>query len=169
VALFLFSGSLDAKFGRKPERIFDTSLAAPLTSRLPCDGFTSPEDHPAAKATFSPGGWERSFTVSVFQRGKCRVDLKIKCADEQKEGWRDTWTTKNDAPSKSDELSLRSCYAWGTSEPAQYLLSAWYREGSGNPKLPWKQVPVKKVSANPDVYEFSDPQGGTARLEIAPR
>jgi hypothetical protein len=159
--------SVEGKFSRKSDRVIDLSQTVPLSARRTCDGYSSPEDHPAVKASFSDGGWDRSFTVSVFQKSACKVDVKVKCLDTRKEGWRDVWTIQNTDPSKSDLLSLRSCYAWGTSEAAQYVLSGWYREGSDNPKLPWKQAPLKKLSSSPDVYEFSDTKGGTARLTLS--
>jgi hypothetical protein len=169
--LLIVSFSLEAKlfFKKKVERAIALSQSVQLASRIPCDGHSSPEDHPVAKATFSSGGWERSFTVSVFQKAACKVDVKVKCLDKQKEGWQDVWSVKSSGDVKKDMLSIRSCYSWGTAEPAQYILTAWYQEGEPNPKLPWKQAAVKKVSSAPDVYEFSDPQGGTGRLEIDPR
>jgi hypothetical protein len=169
--LLLLTVSLQAKFFFKktPPRAISLSMSAPLKSRLPCDGHTSPEDHPVTKATFSPGGWERSFTISVFQKGACKLDVKVKCLDKQKEGWQDSWTVKSDGDVKNDQVSIRSCYAWGSTEPPQYILSGWYQEGAASPKLPWKQAAIKKVSSTPDVYEFTDPQGGTGRLEIVDR
>ena len=54
----------------------------------------------------------------------------------------------------------------GTSALAQYVLSGWYKEGAADSKEAWKQAPLKPVSTEPEVYEFTDPNGGTARLEI---
>ncbi len=51
-------------------------------------------------------------------------------------------------------------------EAPQYILSGWYKEGEPNRKLPWKQALLKQVSSNPVTYEFADPNGGTARIEI---
>ncbi|MBV8818126.1 MAG: hypothetical protein JO022_07195 [Acidobacteriaceae bacterium] len=118
------------------------------------------------EAQFSPGGSDRLFLVSVFQKSACKVDVKVRCLDQQKEGWRDVWTVHNTDEARTDMLSLRSCYNWGTSEPAQYVLSGWYKEGDNKSKQPWKQAAIKKVSSNPDVYEFSDEQGGSARLSF---
>jgi len=54
-------------------------------------------------------------------------------------------------------------------DPPKYLLTGWYKEGAPDSKLPRKQAAVKQVSSNPEVYEFADPNGGTARLEISRR
>jgi hypothetical protein len=170
--LLVLTVTLEGKilFWKKtPERAISISMSVPLKSKIPCDGHTSPEDHPTTKAAFSPGGWERSFTISFYQKGACNLDMKVKCFEKEKEGWHDAWTVKSDEPAKGDQVSIRSCYAWGNTEPANYILSGWYQEGPANPKLPWKQAAVKKVSSTPDVYEFADPQGGTARLEISSR
>jgi len=51
----------------------------------------------------------------------------------------------------------------------EYILSGWYREGAADRKLPWKQAAIKQVSAAPEIYEFSDSNGGTARVEIQRR
>jgi hypothetical protein len=32
--------------------------------------------------------------------------------------------------------------------------------------LPWKQAAIKQISAAPEIYEFADAKGGTARVEI---
>lgn len=178
IVLLLLAFSLEGRlniFTKKPERAVDPAQSVKLTSRIPCDGASSPEDHPVVKVTFSPGGWERLFTINEFKKGTCRVDAKVKCLDKEVEGWYDSWTVSSKAPPlKADQVSLRSCYAWGSSEPAQYVLSGWYQEGPPDPKHPHKkgalkQTALKKVSSNPDVYEFTDPQGGTGRLEMSVR
>jgi hypothetical protein len=88
--LLMLTVSLQAKFFFKktPPRAISLSMSAPLKSRLPCDGHTSPEDHPVTKAAFSPGGWERSFTISVFQKGECKLDAKVKCLNKQRKAGR---------------------------------------------------------------------------------
>jgi hypothetical protein len=169
--LLLLAVSLEGRlfFKKAPERAISLSMAATLKSTIPCDGHTSPEVHPVTKATFSPGGWERSFNISVYQKGECHLNMKVKCFDKQKEGWHDTFVVENDSAPKGDQISIRSCQEWGSSEAAQYILTAWYKESPSDPKLPWKQAAVKKVSSTPDVYEFTDPQGGTGRLEMSLR
>jgi hypothetical protein len=171
--LFLFAFSLDAGlFTHKAEHTIDPALSAKLTSRIPCDGAASPEDHPIVKTSFPPGGLERSFTITTYQKGGCKFDAKVKCLNKEVEGFYNSWTVSSTAPAlKADQVSLRSCYAWGSSEPAQYLLSAFVASGERNPKhphkaAPMKQVAVKKTGSNPDVYEFSDPQGGNGRIEL---
>lgn len=51
-------------------------------------------------------------------------------------------------------------------EPPQIVLSGWYREPGPNPNRPWKQADIKKVASRWETYEFTDPAGGTARVEI---
>ncbi len=168
-ALLLVLGlSLDARSTHKDE-IIDLSKGVPIASRVPCDGVTSPADDLPWHVSFSQGGWERAFNLNVHQEESCQLDLKLKCIGHQREGWQNDWITDSDRPATGGIVSLRSCYQWGTKEPAQYVLSGWYKEGSANPKLHWKQAVLKKVSSNPDVYEFSDPKGDTARLEITIR
>ena len=145
----------------------DVSKAAPLHSRLRCDGYGAPEDLVRIQATFSPGAWAREFVVSRFQDYKCEVDVKGKCLHKIKEGWRDVWSAANDQPAAHAMLPLSSCYTWGSTEAAKYVLSGWYQEGAANSKLVWKQAALKQVSSQPEVYEFADSNGGTARLQIA--
>jgi hypothetical protein len=124
----------------------DPSKSAKLHSRLLCDGYGAPEDLVRIQVTYSPGAWAREFVVSRYQDEKCEVDVKVKCLHREKEGWRDMWSATNEA--------------------AQYILSGWYQEGPADPKMPWHQATIQQVSTLPEVYEFTDPKGGTARLEI---
>jgi hypothetical protein len=64
------------------------------------------------------------------------------------------------------KVGLDSCYKRGLKDTPKYLLTGWYKEGAPDSKLPRKQAAVKQVSSNPEVYEFADPNGGRARLEI---
>jgi hypothetical protein len=116
--------------------------------------------------TFPSGAWAREFVVSRFQDEGCKVDVKVKCLHKEKAGWRDVWSAANLQPSAHAMLPLSSCYTWASTEAAQYVLSGWNQEGASDPKLAWHQATVKQVSAEPEVYEFTDPKGGTARLEI---
>ncbi len=167
-AFLLFLGvqlSLSAR-GSKNSNLIDISKSIVLASRIPCDGATAPEDQVAAKASFTDGPSERAFTLSEYQKGSCKVDVKVHCFEQVKEGWRQDWITTNTQPQKPFSLSLSSCYEWGSKEAAQYVVSAWYKPGGVNKKMPWIQAPMKKLSSNPDVYEFSDPAGATGRLEL---
>ena len=155
--------------GRPPREPVDPAKGAALHSRIACDGQTAPADHVSARATFSAGSWAREFTVSRFQKDTCEVNLKVKCLHHEKAGWRGVWSVESGEPAAREMLPLGSCYEWGSSEPAQYVLSGWYKEGAANSKLEWHQASVKQVSSQPEVYEFRDPQGGTARLEIVRR
>ncbi|HTC88781.1 MAG TPA: hypothetical protein VK686_10815 [Bryobacteraceae bacterium] len=144
----------------------DPSKSAKLHSRLPCDGYGAPEDLVRIQVTYSPGASAREFVVSRYQDEKCEVDVKGKCLHRIKEGWRDVWSATNGEPSAKAMLPLSSCYTWGSTEAAQYILSGWYQEGPADPKMPWHQATIQQVSTAPEVYEFTDPKGGTARLEI---
>jgi hypothetical protein len=164
--LLLFSASARSV---KSDEVIDISMTVPLSSRVPCDGATAPEDEVTVKATFSDGASERSFTVSEFQQGSCPVNLKIHCFDKKKTGWRQEWAVTNTHPQHPEGLALSSCYVWGSKEAAQYVLSGWYKPGGANKKTLWIQAAVKQVSSNPNVYEFTDGTGATARLELSRR
>jgi hypothetical protein len=144
----------------------DPAKSAKLQSRIPCDGYGAPEDLLRIKVSYSPGAWAREFVVSRYQDYKCEVDVRGKCLHKINEGWRDVWSVPNVQPAAHTLLPVSSCYAWGSTELSQYILSGWYQEGAADSKLPWRQATVKQVSTVPEVYEFSDSNGGTARLEI---
>jgi hypothetical protein len=172
IALFGLELATDARvmFWKKtPDEPVDVKKSVAVKSRIPCEASTSPEDQLRPRVTFSSGNSERSFTISVYEKDVCKVDLKVKCFHTAKAGFRDVWSTDSSHPPKTGTVDLRSCYEWGSPEPAQYMISGWYKEGGPNPKLPWKQAALKQVSTKPDVYEFTDPQGGTARLELSAR
>jgi hypothetical protein len=161
IALFLIFG-----LGHPAREPVDPAKSAQLHSRLPCDGYGAPEDLVRLQVTFPSGAWARQFVLSRFQNEKCEVDVKVKCLHKEKAGWRDVWSVTNVQPTAHAMLPLSSCYIWGSSEPAQYILSGWYQEGAADSKLAWRQATIKQVSTQPEVYEFTDPNGGTARLQI---
>jgi hypothetical protein len=152
--------------GHPKQEPVDPAKSAQLHSRLLCDGYGAPEDLVQVKVTFAPGDSAREFVLNRFQDYKCELDVKGKCLHKIKPGWRDVWSAANQKPSAHAVVPLSSCYAWGSTELAQYILSGWYQDGPADPKLPWLQATVKQVSTVPEVYEFTDPKGGTARLEI---
>jgi hypothetical protein len=143
----------------------DPAKSIKLPSRIPCDGYGSPEDLLRMKSTFSSGGSAREFVVSRYHTERCEVDVKVKCLHHEKAGWRDVWSTSMDA-SPQALVPIGACYEWGSKDPAQYVLSGWYQESGDKSKPVWRQVVIKQVSTTPDVFEFADPSGGTARLEI---
>jgi hypothetical protein len=151
----------------------DPAKSVPLQSRIPCDGHGGPEESVHVQVTFSPSSASaaaaREFVVSRYEIDKCTVETMFQCWHKQRAGWRDVWSAANTAPNAQPStnaiLPLASCYEWGSSEPAKYILSGWYQEGSETKPM-WRQAPVKQVSAEPEVYEFTDPNGATARLEI---
>jgi hypothetical protein len=163
-----FALALIFGLGRPAQAPLDAAKGVPLASRIPCDGYTAPEDAVPAQVTFSSGAWAREFVLSRFQEESCAIDLKIKCLHKERAGWRPVWQAASARPSAAALLPLDSCYAWGSSRPAKYVLSGWYKEGAQDSKLAWRQAAVKEASAGSRVYEFSDPRGGTARLEFRP-
>lgn len=166
---YFFALLLIFGLGHPSREPVDQAKSAPLHSRIPCDGQTAPEDDVSVQATFPSGDWAREFVVSRFQKDTCEIDLKVKCLHHEKEGWYDVWSAASAQASTGGMLSLGACYARGSSEPAQYVVSGWYKEGVPGSKLEWRQVPIKQVSSHPEVFEFTDPKGGTARLEIERR
>jgi hypothetical protein len=153
----------------KSSDFIDISMSVPLSSRIPCDGSTAPQDQAIAQATFSEGKLERVFMLSEFQKGGCKLDVKLRCLEKVPTGWRTEWASANTHPQETSALSLDSCYEWGAKDAAEYVVSGWYREGGVNKKAPWVQATVKQIGTNPDVYEFSDPTGATGRLELSRR
>jgi hypothetical protein len=153
--------------GHPKQEPVDAAKTVPVTSRLACDGFGAPEDLVRIHVTFSTGAGAREFVLSRYQDYKCELDVKGRCLHKIKAGWRDVWSAANEQPSAHALLPISSCYEWGSTEAAQYILSGWFQESAAaDPKLPWQQGTVKQVSSVPEVYEFTDPKGGTARLEI---
>jgi hypothetical protein len=160
----------------------DPSKGVKLSSRLPCDGATNPQDEIHLHPTFSPGSWERSFRITVFEQSYCkRMDLGFACLMPGHARWKVEWSADSSSDSSAAGSTARSadssqstdanrgldsCSDWGSKDPPQYILTGWYREGGSGSKLPWKQAALQPVSSRWETYEFADPQGGTARLEI---
>jgi hypothetical protein len=145
----------------------DPSKGVSLSSRFPCDGSTNPQDEISLAATFSTGGWERSFSINEYDEKYCkRGDLVFTCLMPGHTTWRQKWSGDSSRPAVVKNVGLDTCYKRGLKDTPKYLLTGWYKEGGPDPKLPWKQAAVKQVSSKPDVYELADPNGGTARLEI---
>ena len=163
---YFFAFLLIFGLGHPQRDPIDLAKGAQLHSRLLCDGNGAPEDLVQIRVTFSSGDSARQFVLSRYQDYKCDFNAKVKCLHQEKEGWRDVWSAVNAQPSVHAVVPISSCYKWGSAELAQYVLSGWYQEGAADPKLPWRQAAIKQVSTIPEVYEFADPKGGTARLEI---
>ena len=161
LAFFLIFG-----LGPPARQPLDPDKSVPLHSRLKCDGYGSPEDLLRIQVTYSPGAWAREFEVNQFDTDKCGVETMFQCWHKPRAGWHNVWSAANEQPAARAMVPLSACHEWGSTEAAQYVLSGWYQEGAANPKLAWKQAPVKQVSSEPELYEFTDPNGGTARLEI---
>lgn len=152
--------------GHPAREPLDTAKAVPVTSRVPCDGITAPAEDISAHATFPPNGTAREFRLSRFHQESCALDVKGKCMHKEKAEWQDAGLLASEQPSVSGTLFVSSCYAWGSSQAPQYVLSGWYQDTASGSKPVWKQAPLKQVSSQPEVFEFSDPSGGAARLEL---
>jgi len=165
LALLLIFG-----LGHHDREPVDPAKSVRVHSRIPCDGYGGPEEAVHTHVTFSSSsstvGAEREFIVNRFQNETCKINLGIKCLRKEKAGWHDAWSAASGETSANGILPLESCYEWGSKDPAQYILSGWYQEGANDAKLVWRQATVKQVSSEPEVYEFSAPDGGTARIEL---
>ncbi len=156
-------------YARNPSKsdVLDINQSVKFASNIPCDGATNPQQEIILDAHFSPEGGARKFIVDNYQDESCRADIGIKCFKHVPAGWRDDLIVSADGAS---HYWLNSCRTHGSKDPAQYTLSGWYKDGAAkNKKLPWKQAPLKQVSTQPEVYQFTSPDGGTARVEIRRR
>ena len=151
---------------QKAEDLVDRVEGVRIASRMHCDGATNPQEEVALETQFSPGGLERAFHLDVFESRYCKhVDLYFVCLKRGRDRWKHLWAADSQAPQPSRRYWIDSCTAHQAETAPEYILSGWYRE-AGDKKAAWKQAAVKKVSDSPEVYEFSDPQGGTARVAV---
>jgi hypothetical protein len=150
------------------EEPLDASKGA---SRIPCDGVTNPEDQVKLVSTFTAGTLERSFRINVYEDKYCkRMDLGFKCLQTGHALWKEDWSVTNSHPQgETGRYGLASCFEQGSKDAPQIVLSGWYREPGADPNQPWKQAVVKKLDSRWETYEFTDPNGGTARIEITRR
>jgi|HubBroStandDraft_1064217.scaffolds.fasta_scaffold00711_14 hypothetical protein len=149
------------------EDLVDRVQGVRIASRLPCDGATNPQEEVKLETTFSPGGWQRSFHLDVFESQYCkRLDLYFFCVVHGHERWKHEWAQDSQGTPGPARYWIDACSKWGSKDAQEYILSGWYREGPADRKLPWKQAAIKQVSAAPEIYEFADSNGGTARVEI---
>lgn len=164
LALLLIFG-----FGHPSREPIDAAKGVHLHSRIPCDGFGDPQEAVHVQATFSKGATPRQFIVSRELVDKCQVESMFQCWHKPRTDWHMVWSASNDAPdakpSENGIVPLASCNDFGSKEPPQYVLTGWYREDTDT-KPYWRQSAVKQVSTQPEIYEFSDPKGGTARIQI---
>jgi hypothetical protein len=165
LALFLIFG-----IGHHPSRDpVDPAKGIALHNHIPCDGFGGPEQAVHVQVTFSPGATPREFDISRYEVEKCEVESMFQCWHKARAGWRDTWSASNAAPdakpSSGAIVPIASCNEWGSKEPAKYILSGWYRENADTKPF-WRQSVVRQISTQPEVYEFTDPNGGMARIQI---
>jgi hypothetical protein len=153
------------------EEPLDPSKGAKLISRIPCDGVTNPEDQVKLVSTFSAGTLERSFRINVYEDKYCkRMDLGFKCLQTGRDLWKEEWSVDNSHPQgETGNYGLASCSEQGSKDAPQIVLTGWYRETGSDPNRPWKQAMVTKLDSRWETYDFADPNGGTARIEITRR
>ncbi len=138
-----------------------------IASRIRCDGATNPQEDLKLEPTFSPGSAQRAFHLDLFESRYCRrLDLYFFCVVPGHRHWKHAWTASSQGPAAPPRYWMDSCAAWGTPDAPEYILSGWYRENPEAKDSPWKQAAIKKVSETPEIYEFTDAQGGAARLRI---
>lgn len=151
----------------RAEDLVDRVQGVRISSRAPCDGATNPQEELKFETTFSPGGWQRAFHLDAFETKYCkRLDLYFFCVLHGHDRWKHEWAQDNQGPPGAGRYWINTCSAWGAQDSQSYVLSGWYREGAANSKLPWKQAAIKQVSTAPEIYEFADGNGGTARVKI---
>ncbi len=108
------------------------------------------------------------------------MDLGFKCLKPGRDLWKQEWSVENSHPQgeigtyglascAEEGLAAQSAAAEISKEPPQIVLTGWYREAGSDPQRPWKQAELKKVASRWETYEFTDPDGGTARIEITRR
>ena len=141
-----------------------------ISSRMPCDGSTNPQEELKLETTFSPGGWQRSFHLDVFESQYCRrLDFHFFCVQHGHGRWKHRWEQDSQGTPGPARYWIDTCSAWGSNNAPEYILSGWYQEGAADRKRAWKQAVIKQVSTTPEIYEFTDPNGGSARVEIKRR
>ena len=152
---------------RRAADLVDRVQGVRISSRIPCDGSTNPQEELKLETAFSPGGWQRSFHLDVFESQYCkRLDLYFFCVMHGHDRWKHEWAQDSHGAPGPARYWIKACSAWGSKDSPHYILSGWYQEGAAGGNLPWKQATIKQVSATPEIYEFTDPNGGTARVEI---
>ncbi len=178
VASFTILGLAAGGYARTKvrEEPLDPSKGAKLASRIPCDGVTNPEDQIKLVSTFAPGNLERSFRINVYEDKYCkRMDLGFRCLQSGHALWKQEWSVVNSHPQgETGAYGLASCAEEGSfgqisKDAPQIVLTGWYREAGSDPNRPWKQAVVKKLESRWETYEFTDPDGGTARIEVTRR
>src|SRR5580704_5581126 len=127
-------------YGRsKSDDLVDRVQGVRIASRIPCDGATSPQEDLGLETTFSPGGWQRTFHVDVFESQYCkRLDLYFFCLTHGRDRWKHEWESTSDSLGGSRRLWINSCADWGSKDAPEYILSGWYRQGTAK-KEPWQQ------------------------------
>jgi hypothetical protein len=164
LALLLIFG-----FGHPSREPLDAAKGIQLHSRIPCDGFGGPEEAVHVQVTFSTGATPRELMVGRHLVEKCEVESMFQCWHKPRAGWHDVWSALSSAPdakpSSSAIVPIASCNEWGSKEPAQYILSGWYQEHADSKPF-WRQAALKQVSTQPEIYEFTDPAGGTGSIQI---
>jgi hypothetical protein len=146
----------------------DSTIGAKLASRIPCDGVTNPEDQVSLITTCSPVGAELSFRIEVYADKFCkRGDLGWACVQPGHATWKQEWSAESTVPTATSLYGLSSCEESGSNNAPQIILTGWYKEQGPTAKDDvWKQVEVKKAASRWETYQFTGPDGGTAKIEL---
>src|SRR5580698_10561276 len=92
------------------EEPLDPSKGVKLTSRIPCDGDTNPQDQVNLVPTFSVGNWERSFRIDVFEPNDCKhFDLGFACLTKRESLWKEEFSVESTHPENRSSFGLDSC------------------------------------------------------------
>ncbi len=112
---WLAVAALGAGYARSHgDEIVDRVQGVQITSRLHCDGATNPQDDVKMVTTFSPGGWQRSFHLDVFESQYCkRLDLYFFCVMHGHDHWKHEWAQNSQGTPGPARYWLNSCSAWG--------------------------------------------------------
>jgi hypothetical protein len=166
--VFLGLSGSHARNHRPTEAPVDSTIGVKLASRIPCDGVTNPEDQVSLITNFSPVGAELSFRIEVFADKFCkRGDLGWACVQPGHTTWKQVWSADSTVPTATSLYGLSSCEEQGTNKPPQIVLTGWYKEKGPDPKEDiWKQIELKKVPSRWEMYQFTGPDGGTAKIEL---
>jgi hypothetical protein len=166
--VFLVSSGSYARTHRPKEAPVDSTIGVKLASRIPCDGVTDPEDQVSLITAFSPVGAELSFRIEVFADKFCkRGDLGWACVQPGHSLWKQQWSADSAVPTATSLYGLSSCEESGSNKAPQIILTGWYKEKGPDPKEDiWKQIELKKVASRWETYEFTGPDGGTAKIEL---
>ena len=97
----------------RADDLVDRVQGVRLASRLPCDGSTNPQEELKLETTFSPGGWQRSFHLDVFESRYCkRLDLYFFCVMHGHDKWKHEWAQDSQGTVSYTHLDVYKRQRW---------------------------------------------------------